>query len=396
MKIGIYGGTFHPIHRGHTEAAAAARDYLALDELCLVPTGLPPHKELSGGAVQGRHRLEMTRLAARELGAKVLDLELTRKGKSYTVDTLEQIGKEYPKAELFLLMGSDMFLTFPDWHRAKRIAKLCTLCAFARNEGDTREMLEAQAGRLRESLGARVVVVPLPRVIEISSTRLREMLARGEGQAYLSPAVYGYILREGLYGTHADLRHLTLEELRCVAMTMLKGSRVAHVLGCEETAAALARRWGADEELARRAALLHDCTKKLTKEQQLALCRQYGIDPDAVEAGEGWNLLHALTGAAVARDVFGLDEAGVSAIRWHTTGKPSMTRLEKIIYLADYIEPTRSFCDLTELRRLAFEDLDRAVLLGLEMALEDLTRKGFGPVHPNSVYARDYLKGLLI
>ena len=105
-------------------------------------------------------------------------------------------------------------------------------------------------------------------------------------------------------------------------------------------------------------------------------------------------LLHAITGAAVARNVFGVSREEESAIRWHTTGRADMSLLEKIIYLADYIEPTRDFCDLRELRKLAFEDLDRAMLLGLDMAVEDLREKG-APVHSNSVCARDYLKGKL-
>ena len=184
---------------------------------------------------------------------------------------------------------------------------------------------------------------------------------------------------------------MRLEDLRCVALSMLDPRRIPHVLGTEETAAALALRWGADEESARRAALLHDCTKKFDKELQMALCRQYGIEPDAAERREG-KLLHAITGAAVAYADFGVSGEVRDAIRWHTTGKADMTLLEKIIYLADYIEPTRDFCDLTELRRLAFEDLDGALLLGFTMAVEDLAKKGM-PVHPNSVLARDYLKG---
>ena len=123
------------------------------------------------------------------------------------------------------------------------------------------------------------------------------------------------------------------------------------VLGTEETAAKLALRWGEDEEAARRAALLHDCTKKLNREQHLDICRQYGIRLDREEQREE-KLLHAITGAAVARRVFGVPPEVESAIRWHTTGKADMTTLEKIVYLADYIEPTRSFCDLTELRTL--------------------------------------------
>ena len=395
MKIGIYGGTFNPIHRGHMAAARQAAKALELDKLLLIPTRVPPHKALTEDVAGPEHRLEMTRFAVQALNldgvAEASDLELRREGKSYTLDTLREIRALYPKGELFLLLGTDMFLTFHQWRHPEEIAKLCTLCAFHRSALDSAGDFASQKRRLERKFGAHVKFVDLQEVVDISSTRLRQMLPAGQGREFLAPAVYGCILREGLYGTNADLRRLSLEDLRCVALSMLDPRRIPHVLGTEETAAALALRWGADEESARRAALLHDCTKKFDKELQLALCRQYGIEPDAAERREG-KLLHAITGAAVAYADFGVSGEVRDAIRWHTTGKADMTLLEKIIYLADYIEPTRDFCDLTELRRLAFEDLDGALLLGFTMAVEDLAKKGM-PVHPNSVLARDYLKG---
>ena len=376
-------------------AARQAAEALKLDKLLLIPTRVPPHKALTEDVAGPEHRLEMTRFAVQALNldgvAEASDLELRREGKSYTLDTLREIRALYPKGELFLLLGTDMFLTFHQWRHPEEIAKLCTLCAFHRSALDSAGDFASQKRRLERKFGAHVKFVDLQEVVDISSTRLRQMLPAGQGREFLAPAVYGCILREGLYGTSADLRRLDLEDLRCVALSMLDPRRIPHVLGTEEEAARLARRWGADEEEARRAALLHDCTKKETREQQLALCRQYGIEPDAAERREG-KLLHAITGAAVAYADFGVSGEVRDAIRWHTTGKADMTLLEKIIYLADYIEPTRDFCDLTELRRLAFEDLDGALLLGFTMAVEDLAKKGM-PVHPNSVLARDYLKG---
>lgn len=376
-------------------AARQAAEALKLDKLLLIPTRVPPHKALTEDVAGPEHRLEMTRFAVQALNldgvAEASDLELRREGKSYTLDTLREIRALYPKGELFLLLGTDMFLTFHQWRHPEEIAKLCTLCAFHRSALDSAGDFASQKRRLERKFGAHVKFVDLQEVVDISSTRLRQMLPAGQGREFLAPAVYGCILREGLYGTNADLRRLSLEDLRCVALSMLDPRRIPHVLGTEEMAAALALRWGADEESARRAALLHDCTKKFDKELQLALCRQYGIEPDAAERREG-KLLHAITGAAVAYADFGVSGEVRDAIRWHTTGKADMTLLEKIIYLADYIEPTRDFCDLTELRRLAFEDLDGALLLGFTMAVEDLAKKGM-PVHPNSVLARDYLKG---
>ena len=395
MKIGVYGGTFNPIHTGHMAAAKFAMEYLQLDLLYLIPAGLPPHKALAENTPDAEHRLNMTRLAAGAIGknVKALDIELRRTGKSYTLDTLRDLRAEHPDDELYFFMGTDMFLTFHKWYKPEEIARLCTICAFGRSEADTEELFAVQREFLRDTLGANVITLVLPKIVEISSTQLREKLETGDAAAYLHPAVYGYILREKLYGTHRDLTALTLSELRCVALSMLKPKRVPHVLGTEETAAALAVRWGVDEETARRAALLHDCTKLFSREQHLALCRQYNREVDAVELQEE-QLLHAKTGAIIAGEVFGAGDDIYQAILYHTTGKADMTTLQKIIYLADYIEPTRSFCDLEALRALAMEDLDAAMLTAFTMSVDHLERKG-GVVHPNSIQARDFLKDKL-
>ena len=175
------------------------------------------------------------------------------------------------------------------------------------------------------------------------------------------------------------------------ANSFLKRRRVPHVLGTEQEAIRLAERYGADVEKARRAALLHDCTKKLDMAEQLALCRQYGIALDDLER-KALKLLHARTGAAIAREVFGVDDEIYSAIRWHTTGHANMTLLEKIIYLADYIEPSRDFPGVEALRRVCYEDLDRGLLTGLEMTIEEMRGMG-NPVHHATLEARDFLKG---
>ena len=202
--------------------------------------------------------------------------------------------------------------------------------------------------------------------------------------------MYGYILRNGLYNTQADLKKLTLQQLRPVALSYLKHRRIPHVLGTEEEAVRLAERYGADVEKARVAALLHDCTKKLSMEEQLELCEHYGIQLDELEQ-QALKLLHAKTGAAIARDVFGVDDEIYRAIWWHTTGHADMTLLEKIIYLADYIEPTRDFPGVDALRQTCYRDLDEGLLMGLEMTIEEMTNMG-NPVHHATVEARDALK----
>ena len=396
MKIGVYGGTFNPPHLGHIAAARAVFELLGLDLLLLIPAGLPPHKDLPAGSPTRAQRLEMTRLAGEQLGldgkVQTLDLELRREGRSFTSDTLAQLKARYPNDELWLLMGTDMFLTLQTWHAPEEILSLAGIAAFGRTEEDTEELFSAQRDYLYKTYPqARIFTLTVPGVVDVSSTELREQLARGEGASLLAPAVYGYILREGLYNTNADLKHLPLSQLRPVALSYLKHRRIPHVLGTEQEAVRLAERYGGDVEKARVAALLHDCTKRLDMEEQLALCKQYGIRLDALER-QALKLLHSKTGAAIARDVFGVDDEIYGAIWYHTTGRANMTKLEKIIYLADYIEPSRNFPGVDKLRKVCYEDLDKGLLLGLEMTIEEMTAMG-NPVHHATVEARDALKG---
>lgn len=400
MKIGIYGGSFNPPHLGHLHAAASAAKHLALEQLLLIPAGIPPHKQLASGAPEAEQRAEMTRLTAEQASlmsgvpTKLSRMELERAGKSYTADTLRILQEQHPNDELWLLMGTDMFLTFQDWYQPEEIVARAGICAFGRSAGDTAELFEQQRARLMAQYpNARIETMTLPDLVEISSTELRAALPEGKGARYLTPQVYGYILREHLYGTSLDLKRLTPAELRPVALSYLKASRVRHVLGVEEEAMRLAVRYDADVEKARVAALLHDCTKKLGLEEQLALCEQYGVELDDLER-VSLKLLHAKTGAAIARDVFGADEEVCSAILWHTTGRPNMTTLEKVIYLADYIEPNRDFDGVDELRRAVYDDLDRGLELGLRMSVEELMERG-SPVHHDTREAWEYIRAEL-
>ena len=169
MKIGIYGGTFDPIHRGHMAAAQTAAKLLELDKLLLIPAGIPPHKHKSSGGANGAQRMEMTSIAADRLGLKipveVLDLELKREGKSYTSDTLRELRKQYPKDELWLLMGTDMFLTLQNWHEPKTIMKLAKICAFGRTESDGEELFAPQRDYLASEFGAAVTTITLPGLV---------------------------------------------------------------------------------------------------------------------------------------------------------------------------------------------------------------------------------------
>lgn len=219
---------------------------------------------------------------------------------------------------------------------------------------------------------------------------IRRLLTFRCADDYLLPQVNGYIQQNNLYGTGRNLRHLKMERLEQVVVSLLKPNRVAHVLGCRDTAILLAQKWGVDETDAARAGLLHDITKALPAPLQLALCHSYDVHLSNF-ASQNPKTLHALTGSLVAQRIFGENEAVVQAIASHTTGKPYMNTLEKIIYVADYMEPNRNFEGVEQLRSLAFSDLDAALQLGLEMTLTMLRQQG-REISPESKQTLAWLK----
>ena len=373
-RIGIYGGTFNPPHIGHIRAALGAVGALGLDKLLVIPDRIAPHKELPEGSATPEQRLQMLRLAFGDApGIEVSDIELRREGKSFTYETVEQLRQQYPGDELILLMGTDMFLTFQEWRCPERILDQASLGVFYRGDRGEKVAIEAQKAEM-EAAGHTVHLVK-NEIVEISSTNLRRMLVFRCAAPFLPDGVGDYIHSHGLYGTGRDYRNLPMEELEPVVLSLLKKSRVNHVLGCRDTAVELAKHWGADETDAARAGILHDVTKALDGPLQLTLCAEYGTILS--DFGKKYpKTLHALTGALVAERIFGENEAVVNAIRHHTTGKADMSLLEKIIYVADYMEPNRDFPGVERLRALAFSDIDGALKLGLEMTLEHLKRLG--------------------
>lgn len=394
MKIGIYGGTFNPPHLGHLEAARTAVEELGLDKLFLIPAAIPPHKDLPQNTPDSAHRVTMVEKTADALNlgdkVEVSLIEVEREGKSYTADTLAQLHQQYPQAQLWLLMGTDMFMTLHQWYQPEKILGLASICAFGRNVGDEGKLFAPQVERLTIDFSATVKVISLPSLVKISSTQLRQQLAAGAGGEYLLPAVYGHILMNQLYGTHADLKHLDIPELRACSYSMVKNKRVKHIRGTEEEAVRLAERWGANPEFARRAGIIHDCTKYLGLEEQLQLCEKYDITLDGLEK-QAVKLLHAKTGACIARDIFGEPDEVFQAIFWHTTSRANAALLDKILYLADYIEPNRDFDGVDHLRDLAYTDMDRALLLGVETTIQEMEERKL-PIHKSTLAARAWLR----
>ena len=180
---------------------------------------------------------------------------------------------------------------------------------------------------------------------------------------------------------------------------MLTKKRFIHSMGTYETAIKLAKAHSADVEKAAMSGLLHDCAKNLTKEEALSLCYIHNIILDDVEKIET-GLIHAKTGAWICEHDFGVSDPEIlSAIRYHTTGKDDMSLLEKITYLADYIEPNRNFRGIfseselkeqDELKRLAYVDLDSALVISFDISIRRVIEKGM-LIHPNTIKGRNFI-----
>lgn len=342
MKIGIMGGTFDPIHNGHLMLGRYARDLYKLDEVWFMPNGNPPHKENDSIESLTKHRVEMVRRAIEGEKNFVLQLyEVNRKEVNYSYLTMEHFKKEYPENEFYFIIGADSLFALERWVKPEKLLKTCIILAAYRDGKKTSEM-EEQISYLNEKYGADIRLLSTPD-IDISSSEIRQRLKQGKPIDEMVPDVVCKYIKE---------HHLFVDELESMKEKVRQSQndfRYRHTIGVMETAVELAKRYGADVYKAKVAGLLHDCAKEIYP-----------------------GLQHAPKGAELAKEEYGItDQEILDAIRWHTTGRPGMTLLDKIIYIADYIEPNRNQApNLDEIRRLASVSLDEClyIILGASLA----------------------------
>ena len=387
-QIGLMGGSFNPIHLAHVHLAREALSGGYADEVIFLPTGNPPHK---GAELAGRQeRYEMTCLAvAGEARMTVSREEIDREGVIYTVDTLRTLHARMPDAQFVYLIGADTLLLLPTWRSIETVITLCGFLVCMRPGEDDAKAREAAS--LWRARGAQVAFMNAARM-DISSTDIRRRLREGlPVKGMLDARVERYIRERGLYGTQETDGTVGMkrEKIMYKLKKELDAQRYTHTLGVEETARQMALLFGEDPQKAALAGLLHDCAKCMTLTQMVKAAKGVPLDPVMKESKA---LMHAVAGMCVAKNVYGVDDPDVlGAIRWHTTGHAGMTRLEKIIYLADMIEPSRKpYPGLEEIRALCWKDLDLAMHTALTMSLEHVVSQG-KTLHPDTLAAlREY------
>ncbi|MBQ8869212.1 MAG: nicotinate (nicotinamide) nucleotide adenylyltransferase [Oscillospiraceae bacterium] len=197
MKIGVFGGTFNPVHNGHIRLAKLYFEKLGLDRLIVIPTNIPPHKTVSD-MIDSADRLNMLRLAFENYpNVEISDIELNMSGKSYTVNTISALNKLYPNDELYLIVGGDMFLCFESWREYKKILSMCTLCTAPREIGEFNALKEYQKKIDPEN---DTTVILDAEVLVLSSSEIRQKIKNGADLNDLLPEkVLEYINQKGLY-----------------------------------------------------------------------------------------------------------------------------------------------------------------------------------------------------
>lgn len=381
-KTVLYGGTFNPIHSGHLNLCRFLLGQGSFDRILLTPAAAPPHKDAPELA-SGGDRLTMCRLAAADLPeVETEDWELARGGKSYTMDTVDYLRKRFPEDSLYLLIGSDMFLTFTQWKDWRRIGEHAILLVASREREDSAALCEQQRLLSKEGITSGLLSNP---VMMVSSTEIRQRIAENSDFSGLPTPVADYCKERGLYSKKYDL-----EALRATVKPLQSPERYHHTLCVEQRAVQLARQYGMNPNKAAAAGILHDICKNLPQDVLLQICqscdRITGIKFEAVP-----QLLHAWAGADYLRDRLGItDEDMGNAVRYHTTGRAGMSLLEKILYLADLTSAERDYPQAAQLRALADQSLEEAMLCSLEYIAATIPAPGADALAALEQYRRLY------
>lgn len=395
-KIGILGGSFDPIHNTHIRMAQMAKQIFGLDCVLLMPSKKPPHK-YEKGITSEEDRLNMVRLAVENIpGLEASDIELKREGYTYTADTLCEIKKSNPSDELYFLIGEDSLMYIDEWFKPDVIFANATILAFARGM-ESLHKLDEKIGSIKKIFENAVIETVPFEADDVSSSMIRDLVRSHDADSYrtmIDPKVAEYIEKKGLYKEAQNMysEQETIDNLTEMVKGILKPSRFNHSLGVAYTAASLAMRYGADVYKARVAGILHDCAKYLSAEDQLAFRKEKGLPVNDAEE-KNPQLLHSKNGAYFAKVKYGInDEDIINAIDYHTTGRENMSLLEKIIFLADYMEPNRKdIPGLKEIRAVAFTDLDKACMLACENTIKYLKSLN-AVIDEQTIKTYEYLK----
>lgn len=381
-NIVIFGGTFNPPHLGHYEMISALCDLKFIDKVIVTPTKVPPHKFCDKLAPE-EDRLAMIKLLCEDfIKTEVSLVDMEREGKSYSIDTVLELKKQYPDYDFYFAVGGDMLATLDTWYKWEELIKETSFIAFSR--GDEKSFL-ADFERMSK-LGANILMLD-NKITDVSSTSLRDKLDPN----LVIHKVYDYILKHNLYDQTANEY---FDKYCNLLAERLDEPRYKHSLAVAKKARELSKKYGCDQDKAYTAGLLHDITKNATKEEHFKIFEANGIILNDVEK-KSKKLWHAISGAEYVRSELGITDPEIyDAIRYHTTAKANMSLLSKIIFLADFASEDRNYSDVDIMRLLADTDVNMAMKYALAYTINVLVNDKRA-VHPDALeaYNEIVLKG---
>ena len=395
-SIAVLGGTFDPIHNGHISVAENVLHQFKPQKVLFIPSGNPPHKpDKPVSAAHHRYQMVLQAIGGKP-GLEANRMEIDRQGASYTIDTIYSLKSLLAKrTTIYFVIGQDALENILTWKNPKELLKACEFITVPRPGCDVSK-LNALIKMLEKKYDAVIHILKSP-LLEISSTYIRKSIAKDKPVSALIPKeVESYIHSHGLYKAPTpNLSQEHFEWAKAKLKKHLTPKRFKHSLGVVIEAEKLAKHYGADIKKARWAALLHDTTKEYGTDKKRILCEKWGIQVDEVVAAH-IDLAHGLLGAeAASRQYLVKDEEILQAIRYHILGHKNMTLLDKIIVLADFIEPYREdYYPLKEMQEHAYTDINKALLIGLT-AMRDIDEKRGKTLHHWSKDAIETLKELI-
>lgn len=385
-KLGIMGGTFNPIHYAHLFTSNYVLEKYNLDKIVFIPTGEPPHKR-DINIASAEDRYNMTSLATEDNpNFFISNIEIERHKTTYTIDTLRQIKSICDEdTELYFITGTDTINQVYSWKEPDAIFELTKFIVTTRPN----YILDENTENLLKKHKDKIYICETP-MLEISSTSIRKRIEQEKTVTYLLPKnVEEYIYKNNLYKTDFFKKY---EKEINILKENLTEKRFNHSMQVAKEAKKLAIEHNIDKEQAFLAGLIHDCCKCFSLPKIYETCEKYNFKLDEVLEKQP-DLAHSFLGYYVAKDIYNIkDENILNSIKYHTTGRANMSSLEKIIYIADYIEPTRVYFEgIYTARELAYKDLDKAMEYILKSTIQFNTKKG-RIIHPLSLQAYEYYK----
>ncbi|MBQ7373187.1 MAG: nicotinate (nicotinamide) nucleotide adenylyltransferase [Clostridia bacterium] len=369
-KLVFFGGTFDPPHIEHVKMVEAVEKEISPDKIIIMPTFIPPHKKVFMPA-SPKNRLEMCKIAFAKInGAVVSDYEIKQKGKSFSYLTVKHLAEEYSDYEILFLMGTDMLSSFHTWKNPTEILKFATplLC---QRQGEDKTAVESKEEFFKK-FGVKIGCLNFVGK-DLSSTQIKiKKLLKLSVDDSLIFGVNEYIDRHFLYngGKIADF-----------VISNLTEKRLVHTKGVIELALRYAKAFGVSLKKTLKASLLHDVAKYLSLSDYPEF-----VPPKAVPS----QVMHQYLGAYVAEKELGVkDKEVLNAIRYHTSAKPNMSLLAKIVFTADMLEEGRTYDGVEKIRALSFEDFDKAFILSMQRSLDYVYERGC-EVYPLTLKAYEY------